>query len=44
VPANTKPSEGNRGHRSIIVADWKPLAKNILRGFFTAAQRPDPTT
>jgi DNA-binding cell septation regulator SpoVG len=35
---NAKPAGDNGGHRDreITVADWKPLTKNTLRGFFTA--------
>ena len=36
MPEKAKPAAGADGHRSIIVADWKPLIKNTLRGFFTA--------
>jgi hypothetical protein len=34
---NAKPAAGdnNGGHRSIIVAEWKPLTKNTLRGFLS---------
>jgi hypothetical protein len=36
MPEETKPAEGNGGHREIVIADWRPHSKNTLRGFFTA--------
>jgi hypothetical protein len=33
VPQNTKPAAENGGHRSIIIADWKPHHKHTLIGF-----------
>ena len=32
---NAKPAAGGDGQRSIIVAGWKPLIKNTLRGFLS---------
>jgi DNA-binding cell septation regulator SpoVG len=37
VGQHAKPAApDNGGHRSIIIADWKPHTKNTLRGFFSA--------
>jgi hypothetical protein len=36
MPINAKPAGENGGQRDILIADWKPLVKNTLRGFFTA--------
>ena len=32
---NAKAGAANAGHRSIIIAEWKPLIKNTLRGFLS---------
>lgn len=33
---DAKAAVPNGGHRKIIIAGWKPLSKNTLRGFFSA--------
>jgi hypothetical protein len=32
---NVKPAAGNGGYREIIIAEWRPLIKNTLRGFLS---------